>query len=102
MRDSREVRALALPVFARGAYAQDQRGRGRVVAYREPVRIAEVAVRPGDLIVGDDDGVLCVPCEVAAECVERALEKRRTEIRIAREIEDGLSTTEAYEKYGVM
>ena len=102
MRDTREIRGMALPVFARGAYAQDQRGRGRVVAYREPVRIAEVSIRPGDLIVGDDDGVLCVPCEVAAECVEKALEKRRIERRIAREIENGLSTTEVYEKYGVM
>ena len=102
MRDSREVRAMALPVFARGSYAQDQRGRGRVIAYREPVRIAEVAVRPGDLVVGDDDGVLCVPGEVAAECVEKALEKRRLERQIAGEIENGLSTTEVYEKYGVM
>ena len=102
MRDSRQIRAMALPVFARGSYAQDQRGRGRVIAYREPVRIAEVAIRPGDLIVGDDDGVLCVPAELAAECVEKALEKRRMENRIAREIEDGLSTTEAFDKYGVM
>ena len=53
-------------------------------------------------MVGDDDGVLVVPSEVAAECVEKALEKRRMETRIAKEIEAGLSTTEAYEKYGVM
>ena len=52
--------------------------------------------------MGDDDGVLCVPGEVAAECVEKALEKRRIERRIAGEIEAGLSTTEVYEKYGVM
>ena len=52
--------------------------------------------------MGDDDGVLCVPGELAAECVEKALEKRRVENRIAREIEDGLSTTEAFDKYGVM
>ncbi len=102
MRDSRQIRAMALPVFARGSYAQDQRGRGRVVAYREPVRIAEVAIRPGDLIVGDDDGVLSVPSEVAAECVEKALEKRRIEIRIAEEIEAGLSTAQAFDRYGVM
>ena len=102
VRDTRQIRAMTLPVFARGSYAQDQRGRGRVIAYREPVRIADVAVRPGDLIVGDDDGVLCVPGALAAECVEKALEKRRMEERIAREIEDGLSTSEAFDKYGVM
>jgi regulator of RNase E activity RraA len=102
IRDTRAIRAMTLPVFARGSYAQDQRGRGRVVAYREPVRIANVAVRPGDLIVADDDGVLCVPSDVAAECVEKALEKRRIEDRIAREIQDGLSTSDAYSKYGVM
>ena len=102
MRDSRPIRAMALPVFSRGSYAQDQRGRGRVIAYREPVRIAEVGIRPGDLIVGDDDGVLVVPSDVAAECVEKALEKRRVEERIAREIGEGLSTAEAFDRYGVM
>ena len=73
-----------------------------MVAYREPVRIAEVAVRPGDLMVGDDDGVLVVPSEVAAECVRRRWRSGAWETRIAKEIEAGLSTTEAYEKYGVM
>lgn len=95
-------RAMPLPVFARGSYAQDQRGRGRVIAYREPVRIADVAIRPGDLIVGDDDGVLVVPSEVAEECANKVLEKRHTENRIAREIEAGLSITEAFDKYGIM
>ena len=102
LRDSREVRAMSLPVFACGSYAQDQRGRGRVVAYREPVRIGEVTVRPGDIIVGDDGVVVCVPSDIATDCVEMALEKRRTEVRIAGEIEAGASTAEIYEKYGMM
>jgi len=101
-RDTTQIREMDFPVFAVGSYGQDQRGRGKVAAYRVPIRIGETAVNSGDLLVGDGDGVLCVPQDLVAEAVEKALEKKATEDRIAIEIADGLSTTEAFEKYGVM
>ena len=101
-RDTAQIREMDFPVFAVGSYGQDQRGRGKVAAYRVPIRIGETAVSPGDLLMGDGDGVLCVPQAVMAEAVENALEKKAIEDRIAVEIAEGLSATEAFEKYGVM
>src|SRR5579859_5591279 len=60
-RDTREILALGFPVFSTGAYAQDQRLRGRVIDFRCTIEFENGAqVRPGDLIVGDVDGVLAV------------------------------------------
>ena len=53
-----------LPVFSHGSYAQDQRLRGRVIDFRCPIEFGNGArVDPGDVIVGDIDGVLMIPRE---------------------------------------
>ena len=63
-RDTREIRKLGFPVFSRGAYAQDQRLRGRVIDFRCTVEFRNgVRVAPGDVIVCDIDGVLVIPRE---------------------------------------
>lgn len=102
VRDAALIRELGFPAFSCGAYAQDQRGRGRVVEFRKDIRIGAVDIRPGDIVVGDDDGVLIVPRDLADDCIARALEKKSVEERIAREIEAGLTTAEAFKKYGTM
>ncbi len=102
VRDTPAIRAMGYPVFATGSYAQDQRGRGRVVEYGVAVRIGAVAVEPGDLLVGDEDGVLCVPSAVAEECVAKAHDKLTAEAEIQREISAGLSASDAFNKYGIM
>jgi regulator of RNase E activity RraA len=51
---------------------------------------------------GDLDGVLVIPAEHEAEVVERALEKARGEKLVRKEIEAGLSSTAAFEKYGIL
>src|SRR6185436_15791390 len=61
IRDTNKVRRLGLPVFSCGSYAQDQRGRGRVTAYRVPIEIGGVHIEPGDILVGDIDGVIAIP-----------------------------------------
>jgi 4-hydroxy-4-methyl-2-oxoglutarate aldolase len=57
-RDTPLVRDQSWPVFSRGRYAQDAAVRASVVDYRMPVEIGRVLARPGDLIVGDLDGVV--------------------------------------------
>ena len=50
-RDTREITALSFPVFSRGGYAQDQRLRGRVVDFRQPIVFANgCRVAPGDIV----------------------------------------------------
>jgi regulator of RNase E activity RraA len=101
-RDTVKVLGQSFPVFSHGNYAQDSSVRTAVRDYRVPVEIEGVAVRPGDLVVGDIDGVLVVPQEVEDEVIEAALEKASAENVVRRAIEDGMSSTEAFARYGVL
>lgn len=101
-RDTPQVLAQQWPVFSRGRYAQDSAVRTQVIAYRCPIEVGEVRVRPGDLVVGDVDGVVIVPRDVEREAIARALEKARGEKRVRRAIEGGMSSTEAFRTYGIL
>jgi len=101
-RDTSEVLELGLPVFSLGGYSQDQGPRGKVVDYRVPVEIQGVRVRPGDIVFGDQDGVLIVPREAETEAFQRALEKASTESAVRKAIQNGMSTAKAFETFGVM
>jgi regulator of RNase E activity RraA len=101
-RDTPQVIAQNWPVFSRGAWAQDSGPRMKVVDFRCVIEIDAVRVCPGDLVFGDVDGVLIVPREVEADVIAQALEKARGEKRVRTEIENGLSCTEAFEKYGIL
>lgn len=102
VRDSSEILELALPVASRGCYAQDQGPRGKVMDYNVPLTIGQVRVNPGDIIFGDCDGVLCVPREHETQVVTAALEKVRGESAVRKALQDGMSTVEAFETFGIM
>lgn len=62
VRDVAALRSFALPVFARGAVPRGpHKDYGGMVD--TPVAVGGVAVRPGDLILGDEDGVVVVPLD---------------------------------------
>jgi regulator of RNase E activity RraA len=102
VRDTNEIEALGFNVFCRGAYAQDQGPRGKVIDYRTPIEIEGIRIEPGDLLFGDREGVLVIPRAVETEAIERALEKVRTENKVAEAIRNGMSTREAFDTFGVM
>lgn len=101
-RDTPRVLEQNWPVFSRGRYAQDSSVRMKVIDYRSPIEIGGVLIEPGDLIFGDLDGVMVIPRRHENEAVERALDKARTERVIRKAIESGLSSTEAFRKYGIL
>ncbi|MDR3435914.1 RraA family protein [Telmatospirillum sp.] len=101
-RDTPMVLEQNWPVFSRGRYAQDSGVRTKVEAYRCPIEIGNVWVEPGDLVFGDLDGVLIVPARHEAEVIEKALAKARGEKKVRKEIEGGLSSTDAFRKYGIL
>lgn len=101
-RDTRGIVRLGFPVFCQGRYAQDQGPRGKVIDYRVPLEIGGVRVRPGDLVVGDCDGVCIVPQEAEAAVFTGALEKVRGEKRVQQALEAGMSAGEAFRKFGIM
>ncbi len=102
VRDTHRLLEMGYPVFARGTYGCDQRGRGHVVDYRVPLCVGTVEVQPGDLVVGDIDGVVVVPRKAEVEVITRALAKARTESVVRKAILEGMSATEAFAQYGVL
>lgn len=101
-RDTDGIASLGFPTFGYGSYAQDQRLRGHVVDFRVPIQIGQVRIEPGDIVIGDRDGVCVAPRRHEAEIFVQALEKVRAEKVVQREIEAGMPSQEAFAKYGVM
>lgn len=101
-RDTSRILPQRWPVFSRGGYAQDAGVRSAVVDFRVPVEIDGVLVNPGDLVVGDRDGVVVVPRDVESEVIERALAKGAIENLIRDAISKGTSSTEALARFGVL
>ncbi|HEV7216059.1 MAG TPA: RraA family protein [Chloroflexota bacterium] len=102
VRDVRRIEAMAFPVFAAGMSPVDSAGRSMVVEYGGPIACGGVVVQEGDLVVGDSDGLVVVPRAVEAEVIRRALEKVEGENRTRAALEQGLTLTEVYAKYGVL
>jgi len=88
VRDIAAIRADALPVYAagvthRGPYKD---GPGEI---NGAIAIQGMVIEPGDLMLGDEDGVLCIPFEAAAAVYEGVLATRRREERVLAEIRSG-------------
>jgi regulator of RNase E activity RraA len=89
VRDSREIVEIGVPVFARGLTPNSplKDGPGQV---NVPVTCGGAIVRPGDILVGDADGVVVVPLEQAEVALERVSAILAKEAAIRAEIEAGL------------
>lgn len=101
-RDSQKVMEQNWPVFSRGRFGQDSLVRTQVADYRCDIQVGDVWIESGDLIFGDFDGVVVIPKKYEAEVVLKALEKARGEKLVRKEIENGMSSTEAFSKYGIL
>ena len=102
-RDTRGILELNFPTFCAGRYAQDQRVRGRVVDFRCTLTFSNgAAVSPGDIVFGDLDGVVIVPSNAATDVIHRALDKVRGENRVREAIERGMSSRDAFDRFGIM
>ena len=67
-----------------------------------PVRVGECLVRPGDWVLGDVDGVVVVPTELAERAFARALEKVSGENRVRAELARGRSVREVFAEMGIL
>jgi len=101
-RDTNEILRLNFPTFSLGTYAVDQGPRGRVVDYRTTIDFGGVTIRPGDIIFGDRDGVAVIPVESEKEVFDQAFEKARGEKLVLKALQNGMSTVEAFDTYGIM
>lgn len=99
-RDIAEIRATGYPLFSTGATMVSGKNRVELAATGRDVVIGQVTVRPGDIVVADDNGALVVPAEHAAEVADRAERVERTESAIAEAVDAGLRLDEARLRYG--
>ncbi len=102
VRDCKRIMAMRFPVFHAGIGPLDSKGRGLVVDYDVPVRCGEVLVRPGDLIFADYDGVVSIPQAVEEDVLDRAMEKVGKENLTRKELQEGKTLREVYNKYRVL
>jgi 4-hydroxy-4-methyl-2-oxoglutarate aldolase len=91
VRDGARNRADELPIFCRGVSPAGPH-KGWPCNLNVPVSCAGVAVLPGDIVVGDDDGVVIVPASRAAEVLEEARGRNAIEDDWYRRLEAGETT----------
>jgi PPP family 3-phenylpropionic acid transporter len=101
-RDTPEILSLGFPVASAGGYAQDQGPRGKVLGWRVPIKFGNVLINPGDIVFGDRDGVLVVPQAVEVAVFSGAIEKARGERDVLNALQQGMSTVDAFKKFGIM
>jgi regulator of RNase E activity RraA len=109
VRDSGAVAALSLRVYVAGASAPLNLVHHHAVDIDVPIACGGVAVYPGDLIVGDADGVVVIPAHLAEEVARDAAEQEGLEAFILQRVADGAAlpgtyppdakTTAAYEEW---
>lgn len=102
VRDVARMRHMGFHVLARSVSPLDSMHRQRVSAVDVPVQVGGVRIEPGDLVLGDLDGVVVVPRAVERKVLAQALEKMGAENRVRDEIRAGSKAGEVFKKYGVL
>jgi 4-hydroxy-4-methyl-2-oxoglutarate aldolase len=100
VRDVERIIEMSFPVFARYRTPADIRGRWRYVEVGIPIRIGEVLIQPGDFVVGDPNGVVVVPKDLALEVLLEAEKVLEVEDKIREELRAGEDPLKLYAKYG--
>jgi 4-hydroxy-4-methyl-2-oxoglutarate aldolase len=101
-RDTLALIEMNFPTFVAGISPEDSLGRIEVDAVGVPIECGDVTVNPGDLLVGDHDGVVVIPSAVAHEVIALAEEKVSGENLVRQKLEDGMPVWEAFRTYGVI
>lgn len=97
VRDGEQIAALEFPICSRGlcirGTVKDTEPPG---ALNEPIQIGDVTITPGDLIVGDGDGVVAIPSERVEEVLGKSRERIDKEAGIIERLRNGETTLEIY------
>ena len=93
IRDSEEIIAMGFPIFARGFCI---RGTSKSVPglVNHPTVFGSIVVQPGDLILGDDDGMVVVARAEAESVLEKALKRVAAEVKKSEQLRSGVSSVE--------
>jgi regulator of RNase E activity RraA len=89
IRDSAAIARMTLPVFCAGPSAPTNRILHRAIDYGNPIGCGGVAIYPGDIMVGDADGVCAIPRNIVDEVARDSAEQDRLEGYIQRRVAQG-------------
>lgn len=99
-RDFVRSRELAYPVFSRGRWMRTGKDRVQLVSVEVPVTIGTVRVHPGDIVVGDGDGLVVVPRAREGEVLETVLAIEQAEEKIRQAVSEGARLDDARSRSG--
>lgn len=99
VRDVDECIELGFSVYARGTVVATARGRTIEESTNSLIQFAGVQVRPGDVVMGDQSGVVIVPWEYVEDTLVKAEQLKQKEDRIIADIRAGMSMVEVDQKY---
>ncbi|MBQ3406812.1 MAG: 4-carboxy-4-hydroxy-2-oxoadipate aldolase/oxaloacetate decarboxylase [Lachnospiraceae bacterium] len=94
-RDSEDIKELGLPVFVRG-FNPSGTVKASLGKVNVPVTCGGVRVNPGDMVLGDCDGVVVIPREKEDQVFEKAQAKFAKEEKLVEELKAGKTTLEIY------
>ena len=95
-RDSPSIADIGLPAFAAAMNAHSNKTVHHPSEIQVPIACGEVAVLPGDIIVGDAEGVIVVPAQIAEEVAQVAVEAEARETFLLKKIQSGASIVGTY------
>ena len=98
-RDIEEHRRMGFPVFAGGVSVHGSGGYTLPSSVGDPINCGGVAVRQGDIILGDVNGVVVIPKERIKEIIAKMDELAEVEEKITSELEKGATIGETFAKY---
>jgi regulator of RNase E activity RraA len=96
VRDAAGIRAVGLPAYVRAAHAAANVTIHHAADMNRVVGCGGIMVRPGDVLLGDADGVVVIPRHLAARVAEAAAARDRLEAYVLRRIESGESLRGVY------
>jgi len=99
-RDTEFILKIGFPVFCSFNTPADIVGRWVPSRFGEPLTIGNVTIVTGDYILGDRDGVVVIPGNIAAEVIAKTEEVISTENKVRSAILGGMDPQEAYLKFG--
>jgi 4-hydroxy-4-methyl-2-oxoglutarate aldolase len=100
IRDTRQIKDRNFPVYYKYRIPNGSLGRCLITHYQIPIKIGDVVIKPGDVILADIDGVLCVPRDIACDVLVRAEEIRGNERTIFGWVEEGQTVRQITDKGG--
>lgn len=100
LRDIEGLKEIGFQVFYRDLSPLNGIGRWEMVSAQEPVTIGAVAIRPGDIVFGEFDGILVIPREQVEDVLRKAEEVVSAESRVRAEMREGATPLESLERHG--